>query len=79
MFVIDDAVGLVPVDEKLRESVTICKIHLGTYQKEIGSITNGDGILDLGEKCSNIWTGETMPRFSLQRLYLQSDSQNVFQ
>ncbi|KAN0119955.1 hypothetical protein V8E51_002163 [Hyaloscypha variabilis] len=78
MSVIDDAVGLVPVDEKLRESVTIYNIHPGTYQKEIGSITNGDGILDLGEKCSNIWTGEAMPRFSLQRLYLQSHSQNVF-
>ncbi|KAE9380574.1 hypothetical protein N431DRAFT_449338 [Stipitochalara longipes BDJ] len=78
MSTIDDAVGLVPIDENFLKNATIYNIFLKSYKHEIDSITTGDGILGLDEKCLNAWVGESMPRFSSQRLYLQSHSQNVF-
>jgi len=78
MSTIDDAVGLVPVDDNFLETVKIHNMHIPKYREEIDNIAAGDGIFGLGEKCSNMWPGEATPRFSLERLYLQSHSQNIF-
>jgi hypothetical protein len=51
---IDDAVGLVLVDENLLETVKLYNIHIPPYRKEIGNLTAGEGILGMDERCSNM-------------------------